>query len=81
MLGRHMIKAWSSTQTVIALSSGEAEYYGLVKGAAQGIGVDSLLKEWGVQHNIRLKTDAAAAKGIAQRRGTGKVRRAPSFPF
>ena len=37
MIGGHMIKSWSSTQNVIALSSGEAEYYGLVKGAAQGL--------------------------------------------
>eukprot|EP00969_Alexandrium_andersonii_P211431 9337587-Alexandrium_andersonii.AAC.1 len=27
--GRHMLKAWSTTQTVIATSSGEAEYYGM----------------------------------------------------
>ena len=39
MYGSHLIKSWSSTQNVIALSSGEAEYYGLVKGASQGIGV------------------------------------------
>ena len=31
MFGSHLIKSWSSTQNVIALSSGEAEYYGLVK--------------------------------------------------
>ena len=28
MLGSHCIKHWSSTQTLISLSSGEAEYYG-----------------------------------------------------
>ena len=33
LLGNHAVKSWSSTQAVIALSSGEAEYYGLVKGA------------------------------------------------
>ena len=73
-MGSHCIKTWSSTQAVIALSSGEAEYYGLVRGAAQGIGVRSMLKEVGVDLKIRVKTDAAAAKGIATRRGMGKVR-------
>ena len=29
----HLIKSWATTQTVIALSSGEAEYYGVTKGA------------------------------------------------
>ena len=43
MLGRHTIKHWSSTQASISLSSGEAEYYGVVRAAAQGIGARSLL--------------------------------------
>ena len=30
-IGGHCIKTWSTTQSVIALSLGEAEYYGLVK--------------------------------------------------
>ena len=33
MHGCHGIKAWSSAQQVIALSSGEAEYYGIVEGS------------------------------------------------
>ena len=32
MVGSHLIKAWSSTQASVALSSGEAEYYGPVHG-------------------------------------------------
>ena len=32
MVGRHLIKAWSATQASLALSSGEAEYYGVVRG-------------------------------------------------
>ena len=30
MVGHHLIKAWPATQASIALSSGEAEYYGVV---------------------------------------------------
>ena len=40
-LGGHLIKSWSINQAVIALSSGEAEYYGLVKGASTGIGTEA----------------------------------------
>ena len=32
MLGSHMVKSWSTTQANVALSSGEAEFYGLVRG-------------------------------------------------
>jgi len=69
-----MIRSWSSTQAVIALSSGEAEYYGLVRGAPIGMGAQSMLRDMGVDCRVRVSTDASAAKGIASRRGLGKVR-------
>ena len=72
--GEHLLKTWSSTQSVIALSSGEAEYYGLVKGASQGLGLKAMLQEAGVVTKVVIKTDASAAKGIALRRGMGKIR-------
>jgi len=73
-IGDHVIKSWSNTQSVIALSSGEAEYYGMVKGASMALGIRSMLADLGVSLQIRLRTDASAAKGIATRRGLGKVR-------
>ena len=74
MLGNHMVKAWCGTQAIVALSSGEAEYYGVVKGGSIGIGFRSMLEDFGVKVTIRINTDASAAKGIAKRRGLGKVR-------
>ena len=74
MLGSHMVKSWSSTQANVTLSSGEAEYYGLVKGSSVAIGVKSMHSEMGIPVRIRVSTDASAAKGIASRRGLGKVR-------
>ena len=41
-LGNHVLRSWSTTQSVIALSSGEAEYYALLKGAAVGAGVQAM---------------------------------------
>ena len=78
MFGEHAIKSWSVTQAVIALSSGEAEYYGIVKGSSAGLGVRSVLGDLGLDTKSQVKlvifTDSSAAKGISSRRGLGKVR-------
>ena len=74
MIGKHPIKSWATTQGVIALSSGEAEFYSIVKGASISMGLANLLLDLGVKMKIQIKTDASAAKGIASRRGVGKIR-------
>ena len=74
MHGCHCIKTWSATQQVIALSSGEAEYYGMVKGAGNALGTVGVLQDLGIKYEITLYTDSSAAKGISSRRGLGKVR-------
>ena len=73
-IGDHIIRFWSSTQKVIALSSGEAEYYGMVRAAAEGIGSKSILADMHVNVKLKLMEDSSAAKGIAERTGLGKVR-------
>ena len=74
MIGGHLRKSWSATQTTVALSSGEAELSGLVKGAAQAIGLQSVANDLGTNWSIMLKSDATAAIGMCRRRGLGKVR-------
>ena len=54
--GSHLIKSWSKTQTVVALSSGEAEYYGMVKGASEGLGMQAMFKDFDVDCGIALKS-------------------------
>jgi len=73
-LGGHTIKTWSSTQAIVSLSSGEAEYYAMLKGGCVGLGVRSLAEDIGMQLDVRLQTDSAAAKGVANRMGLGKTR-------
>ena len=73
-LGEHCIKAWSVNQAVIALSSGEAEFYGIVEGATNALGIAGMLKDFGVNLGVSVSTDSSAAKGIANRRGLGKLR-------
>ena len=74
MLGRHCMKHWSSTQSSISLSSGEAEFAGVIRGAGQGLGYQALLKDVGVELPLRVWTDSSAAIGICSRQGLGKLR-------
>ncbi len=68
MWGNHPLKSWSTTQGIIALSSGEAEYYGMVKGGSIGLGMRAILRDLGIEGKVKIKTDASAAKGIASRK-------------
>ena len=74
MFGSHCTKSWASTQATIALSSGEAEYYGLVKASSVGLGIKSMQHDMGINTGIHVYTDAEAARGIATRRGLGRTR-------
>jgi hypothetical protein len=74
MMGGHVVKTWSTTQTTIALSSGEAKYYGVIRAAAAGLGMQGLLEDLGIQHQLVVHTDSSSALGIAKRSGLGKTR-------
>ena len=69
-----MLKSWPSTQSIVAPSSGEAEYYAVVKGACEGIGLKQLLVYMGVKMEVRLWVDSSTAKAMSERMGLGKVR-------
>ncbi len=68
------LKTWSSTQAVMALSSGEAEFYAALKGCNVGLGMKSVVAGLGIELRIKLFTDSAAAKGIMTGMGLGKLR-------
>ena len=74
MLGQSCIMALCRGQAVIALSSGEAEYYGLVTGCSESLGVRSLAKDWGICLPIHMWMDATAGAAIGSRRGLGRVK-------
>ena len=74
MIGQCCVKHYSKTQTTIALSSGEAELHGIASGAAQGMGIQSLMRDMGWHADLHLHSDATAAIGIARRKGLGKIR-------
>ena len=74
MINGTVVKHWSRTQATRALSTAEAEYYAVVTGAAEGLGMQSMMADLGVTTQVRVWTDSNAAKAIASRRGLGKTR-------
>jgi hypothetical protein len=68
------VKHWSRSQASRALSVGEAEYYALVTGCAEGLGMQSLLVDLGWETKVKVLTDSTTAKAVAGRRGLGKLR-------
>ena len=73
-LGKHVVKTSSNLQSTVSLSSGEAEYYGMVKGAASPLGLQALLADWGIEATITVESDSSAARAFASRRGLGHLR-------
>ena len=74
MLGDDMIRTWSKTQTNIALSSAESEFYATLKAAQESLGMAAMIGEMNQTLKIRVLVDASAALGVAQRQGLGKLR-------
>ena len=74
MLGQHLIKSWSTTQVPISLSSGEAEFYGVVKASSVALGYQAMMEDLGLRMAVRVWTDSTATMGICGRRGLGKLR-------
>ena len=71
LIGGHCLKAWSTSQNTIALSSGEAELYAMTKVAVQLAGITSLAADFGWQLKGVARSDSNAAIGIAHRGGLG----------
>lgn len=70
----HAVKSWSLNQTIIAMSYGQAELYSTNKGAANAMGLRSLMGDLGIELDIRLLTNSSAAKAVILRRGLSKIR-------
>ena len=86
--GTHLIRSSSTTQTVLALSSGESEFYAAVKAGSVGIGAVHMMEDLGLAFSeptevrvrktdnpkLEIKADATAGIGVAMRRGAGRIR-------
>ena len=74
VIGTHVLKTWSSTQTSVSLSSGKAEFHGVVKAAGVALGQQSLSKDLGISLRVRVWTDSTAAIDVCKCQGLGKIR-------
>jgi hypothetical protein len=74
MIGDHWIKSWSKSQSTIALSSAESELYACIKASSEGLGIMSMMLDYGLTMHGEIRSDASAALGIIGRNGLGKMR-------
>ena len=74
--GSLLLKHSSTLQMSVGLSSAEAEYYALVRGACYGLGTQSHMQDLDIKAgaNVTLRSDSSAARQFAKRRGLGKMR-------
>ncbi len=54
----------SQTQDTLQASSGESEFYGIVKAATMGVGIESLFGDLGLEIEVQVNTDWSAARSI-----------------
>ena len=69
--GKHLLRHMSCLQKLVALSSGEAEYYALIRGACTSLGIQSHYQDWMTDVPIQIYSDSSAARSVARRRGIG----------
>ena len=74
LFGLHLIEVSCGRQSVVALSSAEAEFYAMTRGAASGLQTIQIYQGSGLSITLVLKCDSSAARGIASRNGSGKVK-------
>ena len=69
--GGCVLRTWSAVQQTIAMSSGEAELYAMVKAAAHLKFMISVAQDFGIEFSGQVFVDSTAAIGIAKRSGLG----------
>ena len=74
VLGVYLFAASATTQNVVATSTGEAEFYALIKSASRALGAVAMVIDMAKVVKPRVRVDATASKAIASRRGVGRVR-------
>ena len=66
MLGSHLIRTYSKTQSVVPRNSGETELYGVVRASTEGLGMIMFLADLGVPiAQASTGMDASAAMWMA----------------
>ena len=66
---KHMLRHMSCSQTLVALSNGEAEDYALIRGACTSLGIRSHYQDWMIDVPTQIYSDSSAARSVARRCG------------
>ena len=74
MIGKHCLATRCKNQSVIALSSGEAELYAAVLACSMGIGTRQMYEDLGVEMKVQVYMDATAGIAMMKRQGLGSVK-------
>ena len=74
LLGEHCLATKCRHQSVIATSSGEAEFYALVSGFSRAIGLKQLLDDLRVKVSITVASDSTAGLTMQGRQGLGRAK-------
>ena len=69
--GKHLLRHMSCLQTLVASSSGEAEYCALIRRACTSSGIQSHYQDWMTYVPVQFYSDSSAARSVARRRGIG----------
>jgi hypothetical protein len=64
-----VVPSWSRTQSVIAQSSMEAELLSMVSGLSEGLGIQSLLADFGYTATLKIYSDSSAGRRSCLRVG------------
>ena len=70
-VGKHCLVHWSRTRASVALSSGEAELNGALKGGCELLGAQHLCTDFGLHVGLEMHGDSAACRGVLHREGVG----------
>lgn len=68
-VGAMTVKSWRSTQGSIVTSSGQPEFYALVRGAAEALGLQAVLEDlgWGLSNEVRYSVGATVGEASEDR--------------
>ena len=74
--GSHMLDCSVAKQSLVlvALSSSEAEFHGIVRAVATSKQTSQILEQIGMKAEVTIASDSSAARGMCTRTGSGKVR-------
>ena len=81
MVNGTVVKHRSGAQASCELSTAEAEFFAVMTGAVECLGMQLMMTDQGLGAWIREWTDPNAAKAIASRRGLGETRQKEKYTW